>query len=183
VERPFRYIRQDFFLGRRFRDLADMNAQLAEWLAGVANRRRHGTTGRLIDQAFADERAALQALPAGPHRAALKLERRLSRDGVISIAGNYYSVPDGTRSRAVDVHALIDEIHIYENGKLIAVHPWIEGYRARCVAAGHRRMLPPGAATRRSAASSSVLELPGQKVFARPLEIYEHIGTALAARR
>jgi transposase len=35
VERPFRYIRQDFFLGREFRNLADLNAQLgcgcAKW--------------------------------------------------------------------------------------------------------------------------------------------------------
>jgi len=183
VERPFRYIRQDFFLGRRFRDLADMNAQLAEWLAGVANRRRHGTTGRLIDQAFATERGALQPLPAGPHRAALKLERRLSRDGVISIAGNYYSVPDGTRNRAVDVHALIDEIHIYEDGKLIAVHPWVEGYRQRCVADGHRRAVPPGARRDVRSGSGLILDLPGHKVSTRPLEIYEHIGTALAARR
>jgi transposase len=27
VERPFRYVRQDFFLGRSFRDLDDPNAQ------------------------------------------------------------------------------------------------------------------------------------------------------------
>ena len=33
VERPFRYIRQDFFLGRTFRNLDDLNAQLADWLA------------------------------------------------------------------------------------------------------------------------------------------------------
>lgn len=183
VERPFRYIRQDFFLGRRFRDLADMNSQLAEWLVGVANRRRHGTTLRLIDQAFAAERSELQPLPAGPHRAALKLERRLSRDGVVSIAGNYYSVPDGTRSRAVDVHALLDEIHIYENGKLIAVHPWIDGHRERCVADGHRRAVPPGGRRRFAAGHASILDLPGQRVATRPLEIYEHIGSALAARR
>ena len=37
VERPFRYIRQDFFLGRTFRNLDDLNAQLADWLATVAN--------------------------------------------------------------------------------------------------------------------------------------------------
>ncbi|MFV1292776.1 IS21 family transposase, partial [Klebsiella pneumoniae] len=31
VERPFRYIRQDFFLGRSFRDLEDLTAQFAAW--------------------------------------------------------------------------------------------------------------------------------------------------------
>ena len=32
VERPFRYIREDFFLGRSFRNLEDLNDQLIDWL-------------------------------------------------------------------------------------------------------------------------------------------------------
>lgn len=41
VERPFRYVRQDFFLGREFRDLEDLNAQFEEWRTTLANRRVH----------------------------------------------------------------------------------------------------------------------------------------------
>jgi len=36
VERPFRYIRQDFFLGRSFRNLDDLNAQFDRWRAEIA---------------------------------------------------------------------------------------------------------------------------------------------------
>ena len=32
VERPFRYVREDFFLARTFRDLDDLNVQLGQWL-------------------------------------------------------------------------------------------------------------------------------------------------------
>ena len=32
VERPFSYIRKDFFLARSFRNLDDLNAQLQDWL-------------------------------------------------------------------------------------------------------------------------------------------------------
>ena len=48
VERPFSYIRQDFFLGRSFRNLDDLNAQLADWLDTVANVRaaRHDPADR-----------------------------------------------------------------------------------------------------------------------------------------
>src|SRR5271155_28660 len=46
VERPFSYIRQDFFLGRSFRSLDDLNVQLIGWLDTVANARVHGTTQR-----------------------------------------------------------------------------------------------------------------------------------------
>src|SRR4051812_30278814 len=41
VERPFRYVREDFFLARTFRDL---DAQLGQWLDQVADRRVHATT-------------------------------------------------------------------------------------------------------------------------------------------
>lgn len=52
IERPFSYIRQDFFLGRRFRNLDDLNSQLAGWLDTVANIRVHGTTQRIVAEAF-----------------------------------------------------------------------------------------------------------------------------------
>ena len=55
VERPFSYIRQDFFLARTFRNLDDLNAQLDDWLATVANVRHHGTTQRIVAEAFAAE--------------------------------------------------------------------------------------------------------------------------------
>ena len=45
VERPFRYIREDFFLARLFRYLDDLNAQLAHWLGTVANPRVRDLTG------------------------------------------------------------------------------------------------------------------------------------------
>src|SRR3978361_581841 len=32
VERPYRYIREDFFLGGAFRNLADLNGQWRHWL-------------------------------------------------------------------------------------------------------------------------------------------------------
>ena len=58
VERVFRYVREDFFLGTEFADLHDLNAKLERWRDTVANRRVHGTTGRGVDEAFAEEQAA-----------------------------------------------------------------------------------------------------------------------------
>lgn len=183
IERPFRYVRQDFFLGRSFRNLEDLNAQYTEWRAGVANRRRHGTTQRLVDRLFAAEHEQLLPLPAGPYRAAVELERRITRDGVVSVGGNFYSVPDGTRNRTVEVQALIDEVQIFEDGRLIAAHPWLEGYRERRVAPGHRRLPPPGTRALRPGEPRVALILPAQQAVAvRPLAIYQHIGAALAAR-
>src|SRR5216683_3051306 len=111
VERPFSYIRQDFFLGRSFRDLEDLNAQLIDWLGTVANVRVHGTTQRVVAEAFAAEQPELQTLPEHRFDAVLKLERRVSRDGFVAIGGNYYSVPDRTR-RVVEVQQLPGELRL-----------------------------------------------------------------------
>jgi transposase len=126
VERPFRYVREDFFLARAFRNLDDLNAQFTQWLDQIANRRLHGTTGRIVIEHFAEERTFLQPLPAGPFNAVLRLERRISHEGMISVGGNLYSVPDGTRRRPVEVQVTAAEVHILEDGRLVAVHPVLE---------------------------------------------------------
>ena len=138
VERPFRYIREDFFLARSFRDLDDLNKQLRHWLDGVANPRNHATTRQVVNEAFAEERAHLRPLPLALFRAVLRLGWRISREGMVSVGGNLYSVPDVTRRRMVEVHTLADEICIFEDGVLIAVHPVLEGRHQRRVVPRHR---------------------------------------------
>lgn len=179
VERPYRYVRQDFFLGRSFRNLDDLNAQLEDWLDQIANVRVHGTTGRRVDEAFAEEHPHLQPLPALPFRSLLRLERRITRDGMISVDGNLYSVPDGTRRRVVEVQTLPEELRIYEDGRLIAVHAPLAGRGQRVLAVGHRHRPPPGHDPR-PADPETALQRPGDAVPERPLAVYTAIGQALA---
>jgi hypothetical protein len=181
VERPFRYIRQDFFLGRSFRNLDDLNAQLAEWLATVANVRMHATTRRVVAEAFAEEKPKLQELPTLPFGSVLKLERRVSREGMVSVGGNLYSVPDATRKRVVEVHTLADEIRIFEDGALIASHPVFEGRGRRRVTPGHRK-LRVVAENASIDTATSIAARPGDRVARRPLAVYEAVGRRLAGR-
>lgn len=139
VKRPLRYIREDFFLGGVFRDLDDLNAQFNRWLSTVANPRLHATTGRIVNEAFAEEMPALQPLPLVAFGVVLKLKRRISQEGMVSVGGNYYTVPDATRRRVVEVHSLADEIRIFKDVRLIARHPVPEGRRQRSLLDGYRR--------------------------------------------
>jgi transposase len=180
VERPFRYIREDFFLGRSFQDLDDLNAQLGAWLDEVANVRVHGTTKRIVAEAFAAEKPTLTPLPAMPYSAVLKLERRVSRDGMISIGGNFYSVPDTARRRVLDVHAYADTIQIFEAGALIAIHPVLEGRNRSIILAGHRRMPAPGTGRRWRGLESLALGRAGEQVALRPLDFYDAVGRRLS---
>jgi transposase len=177
VERPFRYIREDFFLARSFRNLDNLNAQLAHWLGTVANPRVHATTRRVVNEAFAEEKLVLQPLPLVPFRAVLKLERRVSHEGMVSVGGNLYSVPDLTRKRVVEVHTLADEIRIFEADRLIAVHPVLEGHHQRRLAPGHRKM-----PTQRAAAEAAAIPIgrTGDVVARRPLDFYDAVARRLA---
>ena len=180
VERPYRYIREDFFLARSFRNLDDLNAQLGEWLETVANPRVHATTLRVVVEAFAEEKPQLQPLPPLPFRSVLRLERRVSHEGMVSVGGNYYSVPDTTRRRVLEVHALADEIQIFEAGQLIACHPVLEGRNQRRVAPGHRKA--PASAVRRHAGADQpiVIGRAGEIVARRSLDFYEAVALRLA---
>jgi len=178
VERPFRYIREDFFLGGSFRNLDDLNGQLRHWLDTVANPRLHATTKRVVNEAFADEKPFLQPLPLAPYRAVLKLERRVSHEGLVSIGGNLYSVPDTTRRRILDIHVLADEIQIFEGGALIAVHAPLEGRDQRRIDPAHRRAV--AAPHRRTATESILLARAGDVVARRSLEFYDAVARRLA---
>ena len=135
-------IREDFFLARNFRNLADLNEQLRRWLDTVASPRVRATTRRIVNEAVAEEKLHLRPLPLAPFRTVLRLERRISPDGRVSVGGNFYSVPDATRRRTVEVHTLAEEIRIFEDGALVAAYPVLEGRQQRRVAPGHRRPAP-----------------------------------------
>jgi len=179
VERPFHYIREDFFLGRSFRNRDDLNDQFRQWLDQVANVRMHATTRRVVSEHFAEERPSLQRLPAGPFQAVLRLERRITKDGMVSVDGNLYSVPNTTRRRPVEVHSTANEVRILEEDQVIAVHPVMEGRGQRRIIEGHRTTPPPvNTQTRRHGPSPS---RSGEVVALRPLAFYDAVGRRLAA--
>ena len=170
VERPFRYIRQDFFLARTFRNMDDLNAQFESWRTEVANPRVHATTRRVVDEAFAEEVRHLKPLPAIPYSAVLTVERRVSKDGMIAVGGNFYSVPDTTRRRTLEVQHHATELRIFEDGQLIARHPVLEGKARRRVDPAHRKAPPPRPSPSRSSQG-----------LRRPLDFYGAVGQRLAA--
>jgi len=141
VERPFRYIGEDFFLAGSFRNLEDLSGQLRHWLDTVANPRVHATTRRVVNEAFAEEGDALKPLPLAPYQAVLRLERRVSHEGMVCMGGNLYSVPDTTRRRVLHIQVLADAIRIFEDGTLVASHAPLEGRGEKRLDPTHRKML------------------------------------------
>jgi hypothetical protein len=99
---------------------------------------------------------------------------------MVSVGGNLYSVPDGTRRRAVEVQVTATEVRILEGGEPIATHPVLEGRGERRIAEGHRTMPPPAnSATPREGAAPP--RPRGDLVTPRSLAIYDAVGRRLAA--
>lgn len=144
VERPFGYIRSNFFLGRSFRDLADLNAQARAWLEGTANVRLHGTTGERPRDRFEKERASLRPLPQKAFPTAETVFRSSTRDCLISYGGNFYSVPHrhaARRGLRVEVEA--DHLCIWWHEEMIARHSLCQGKRRRIIDPAHLEGLRP----------------------------------------
>ncbi len=177
VERPFRYIRQDFFLDRVFRNLEDLNRQFTRWRCDIANARVHATTNRVVEEAFDEERAHLVRLPVLAYDAVLTVERRVSHEGMVSIGGNRYSVPDTVRSRVLEVQHHAQEVRIFEQGELIARHAILEGRNERRVDPRHRRLVP---CSGRESGSSRVPSPMEVLVSQRPLTFYDAVARRLS---
>jgi Mu transposase-like protein len=58
---------------------------------------------------------------------------------MVSVSGNLYSVPDTARRRILDIHVLADEIRIFANITLVAVHAPLEGRDKTTVDPAHRQ--------------------------------------------
>jgi len=111
----------------------------------------------------------------------LRLDRRITRDGMVSVDGNLYSVPNTARKRAVEVHSMAHEVRILGQGRVIAVDPVLEGRGKRRIAAGHRT-LPPPANSQTPRWGRPVTARPGEIVAPHSLALYDAVGKRLAAK-
>lgn len=138
VESGVKYVKRNFMPGRRFTDIADVQAQLDEWTAAIADVRIHGTThARPIDR-FHRERDAL--LPIAGH-GVFADQRRLTRvvadDYLVSFQANRYSVPYRLIGKAVEVVAVGAMLRIEHAGQLVAEHARLAGKYQMCILPEH----------------------------------------------
>ena len=103
----------------------------------MANIRVHGTTQRGVAEAFADEHPELQTLPEHRFDAVLKLERRVSHDGVVAIAAITTACPTALAGLS-EVQQLPDLIRILDLGTVVAEHPVLEGRKQYRIDRTHR---------------------------------------------
>jgi len=120
-ERSFWTVETNFFPGRTFGNLEDLNRQAFEW-ATVRMENRPTDTGLIPAKAFEYERAHLLELPRHLPAPYLIHERGTDQYGYIAFDGNYFWVP-GTDRNDVKLIEYSNRLKIYLNRKCIAEYP------------------------------------------------------------
>jgi len=115
-----KYIKRNFLPVREFRDLADANRQLQEWVIGTAGNRSHGTTREQPLKRFTTtERSLLIALPEHPPEIASWAKVTVHRDAHVQFDKVLYSVPFRLMGQQLWLRATDQVIQIYrEQGRL-----------------------------------------------------------------
>jgi hypothetical protein len=138
VERTVSFVRQSFFAGETFIDLADAQHRVEEWCRVRAGMRVHGTTQARPAEVFGVEEAPVLApAPAELYDLPIYANAKVHRDHHIEVAKALYSVPGDLIGSRVDVRADRALVKIYARGQLVKPSP--PGPRR----AGHRPRGPP----------------------------------------
>lgn len=142
VEAGVKYVKRSFLPLREFRSLADANRQLADWVAGEAGNRVHGTHRQRPLGCFVEtERALLLPLPDRSPEPAAWARVQAGRNGHVQHALALYSVPFRLLGQTLWLRATATTVQVFQGPELVASHPRRRAGE-RSTIADH---LPPGA--------------------------------------
>jgi len=143
VESGVKFIKRSFVPLREFRDLADANRQLQDWVMNEAGNRTHGTTREMPLKRFAEvEKALLLPLPTVPPEAASWAKVKVHRDAHVQYEYNYYSVPFRLAGSSLWLKATATVVTLYREHEAVATHVRATGRGQRKTVTDH---LPPAA--------------------------------------
>jgi transposase len=134
VEDTVRFLRGNFWPGRTFRDLADLNAQAQAWCEDVANAREHRGTRKVPRLLLAEERPHLLPL-RGPYDTDEVRSVIVPPTFRIAFDSNRYSVPWRLVGKALTLRADAETVTLWYGTHRVARH-------ARCWGRDHEVVLP-----------------------------------------
>jgi hypothetical protein len=124
VERVVPFVRQSFFAGEDFVDLADAQFRADQWCRERAGMRIHGTIQARPAEVFrVEEQHRLAPMPTAPYDVPIYAVAKVHRDHHIEVAKALYSVPGNLIGTRVEVRADRSLVRVYARGQLAKVHP------------------------------------------------------------
>jgi hypothetical protein len=124
VERMVPFVRQSFFAGETFVDLADAQRRAEEWCRQRAGMRVHGTIQARPAEVFrVQEQHRLGPAPTDVYDVPIYTTAKVHRDHHIEVARSLYSVPGNLIGQRVEVRADRSLVRVFARGQLVKVHP------------------------------------------------------------
>lgn len=124
VERAIRYIRNNFFAARQWKDIDDLNAQALHWCNHhAANRRCQEDMEKSVQSVFEEEQSYLLTLPDSPYSTDESEEVKVGKTPYVRFDLNDYSVPHNYVGRVLTVIATLNQISIADGTTIVAQHP------------------------------------------------------------
>lgn len=130
VERPFRYIEDNFLREREFSDLEDLNNKADAWRSQTANVRIHGTTRERPVDRLAREKSLLKPVPWNKSDAFFKeVGRRVNTDFCVAIDLKRYSANPSLIGKWVQVRLFREHLEIWFEDTLDCRHAYTDEKR------------------------------------------------------
>ncbi len=121
IERFHRTLRQEFLTGRTFEDLGTAQAELDRWVASYNTERPHSALGMATPASrfSVDTGRPPDASALVPERGDGWISRRITTNGVISVAWQQISCGKHRAGRRVDIHLDGPTLQIWDGEELI----------------------------------------------------------------
>ena len=138
VERRIRYIRDNFFAARKWRDLDDLNVQAAAWCDNIAAARPcPGDRSKTVREAFTEEQPRLLPLPATAFPCDEQTPVTVGKTPYVRFDLNDYSVPHTHVRRQLVVLADTHTVRVVDGPTVVATHARSWGRDERVEDAAH----------------------------------------------
>ena len=136
VENLVKFVKGNFLAGRSFYDDVDLAEQCQQWLRQVNTERPSDATGEPPAVLLAEEQPKFGPLPSQASDYGFFECVVVSREGLIAIETNRYSVPAHLMGRALTARIHRSRIEVFADQELVATH-------VRLPAQQHLRVIDP----------------------------------------
>jgi hypothetical protein len=137
VENLVKFVKSNFLSGRGFHDDTDLQEQCQQWLDVVNHERECEATGEVPGRRLAEEQRKFRPLPAQAADYGFFECVVVSREGLVSLETNRYSVPVHLIGRALTARLHTDRIDLFADQQLVACHRRVRGQHARIITPEH----------------------------------------------
>ncbi len=137
VENLVKFVQTNFLAGRRFHDDADLAAECTAWLSYVNAERPNQATAQLPAELLAVEQPQLTPLPATAQDYGFFDSVVVSRESVVTLETNRYSVPVQYVGQVLTARLHPDWVELFAADVRVARHPRARGRQQRVVEPAH----------------------------------------------